>query len=218
MGSNTLVEADIWTVAQTEQGNVILVRPKHAMVAVPVFVGALEAQSILIGLGKVDMPRPLTHDLMLSVLSRLAAALLRIEIYDLKEGTFFARLIVESPQGELVFDARPSDAMALAVRCNAGVYIAESIIEDVGVPVDMIRDASQERPGSAGEEGAATPGFERSELAAGDAFAPAPAERLSAADAERIRLQRELDQAIAEENYELAAALRDRLKGLDSKA
>ncbi len=207
------MEADIWTVAQTEQGNVILVRPKHAMVAVPVFVGALEAQSILIGLGKVDMPRPLTHDLMLSVLSSLGAALLRIEIYDLKEGTFFARLIVESAQGELIFDARPSDAMALAVRCNAGVYIAESIIEDVGVPVDMIRDASQERADTTGEaEGAA--GITGAGLSGGEAFSLEPAAALG--EGERLRLQQELDRAIADENYELAAALRDRLKELDS--
>jgi uncharacterized protein len=216
MGSNTLVEADIWTVAQTEQGNVILVRPKHAMVAVPVFVGALEAQSILIGLGKVDMPRPLTHDLMLSMLSSLAAVLLRIEIYDLKEGTFFARLIVESPKGELIFDARPSDAMALAVRCNAGVYIAESIIEDVGVPVDMIRDASQERGEASGEEGALTGGMGASGLAGGEAFALDAVQAESETDKERQRLQRELDQAISDENYELAASLRDRLKELDA--
>jgi bifunctional DNase/RNase len=186
------------------------------MVAVPVFVGALEAQSILIGLGKVDMPRPLTHDLMLSVLSSLGSALLRIEIYDLKEGTFFARLIVESPQGELIFDARPSDAMALAVRCNAGVYIAESIIEDVGVPVDMIRDASQERSDAPGEEGATTGGMSASGLAGGEAFAIDEARAEGEGDRERKRLQRELDRAIADENYELAASLRDRLKELDA--
>ncbi|MBN1519165.1 MAG: bifunctional nuclease family protein [Spirochaetales bacterium] len=184
MGSNTLVEADIWTVAQTEQGNVVLVRPKHSDVAVPIFIGQLETQAILIGLGRVDMPRPLTHDLFLSVLSSMGAALGRVEIHDLREGTFYARLIVETADGERMFDSRPSDAMALAVRCNAAVYIAESIVEEAGVPVDMVHEQTQKT------------------------------DAVPEVSEERERVLKELDKAIADENYELAAELRDRLKKL----
>ena len=60
-----LVEAEIWTIARTDQGNAVLVRPIGSESAVPIFIGQLEAQSILIGLGNVPMPRPLTHDLFL---------------------------------------------------------------------------------------------------------------------------------------------------------
>ncbi len=204
MGSNTLVQADIWTVAQTEQGNVVLVRPKESDVAVPIFIGQLETQSILIGLGRVEMPRPLTHDLLISVASALGARLARIEISDLRDGTFFARLVLLLPSGELVLDCRPSDAIAMAVRTGADVFIAESIVEEVGVPVDMIREAPRADPvdpDSPGpESGPGRPGM----------LWHAPI----AGDEERERLERELSAAIADEDYEKAAALRDRLKSL----
>jgi len=209
MGANTLVEAEIWTIAQTEQGHVILVRPKRSEVAVPIFVGTLEAQSILIGLGRVDMPRPLTHDLALAIMGGLGAELLRIEIYDLRDGTYYARLICAGPAGELSFDARPSDAMALAVRCGAAVYIAESVVEEAGVPTDAIREASQLSPVDGAEpSGDRAPTAEliaANEPAAGDAPPP---------DAERRALLVKLAEAVAAEDYEEAARLRDRLNGL----
>lgn len=221
MGANTLVEAEIWTIAQTEQGHVILVRPKRSDVAVPIFVGTLEAQSILIGLGRVDMPRPLTHDLTLAIMGGLGAELLRIEIYDLRDGTYYARLICAGPSGELSFDARPSDAMALAVRCGAAVYIAESVVEEAGVPTDAIREASQlgsvdgaEPPAeraTEGEPGAANEPFANEPVAnepvANDAPPP---------DAGRRALMAELAEAVAAEDYEKAARIRDLLNGLPS--
>jgi uncharacterized protein len=140
MGSNTFVRADIWTIAQTEQGNVVLVRPRESDLAVPIFIGQLETQAILIGLGKVSMPRPLTHDLLLSLSGKLGAELVRVEICDLREKTFFARLILLRDGMELEIDARPSDAIALAVRCEAEVFIAENIVEEAGIPVEMVRD------------------------------------------------------------------------------
>jgi bifunctional DNase/RNase len=204
MGANTLVEAEIWTIAQTEQGHVILVRPKRSEVAVPIFVGTLEAQSILIGLGRVDMPRPLTHDLTLAIMGGLGAELLRIEIYDLRDGTYYARLICAGPAGELSFDARPSDAMALAVRCGAAVYIAESVVEEAGVPTDAIREASQLSP----VEGAAADVLNAEGM--GEALAPGA----SPIDDERRALLAKLAEAVASEDYEEAARIRDRLNGL----
>lgn len=205
MGANTLVEAEIWTIAQTEQGHVILVRPKRSEVAVPIFVGTLEAQSILIGLGRVDMPRPLTHDLTLAIMGGLGAELQRIEIYDLRDGTYYARLICAGPSGELSFDARPSDAMALAVRCGAAVYIAESVVEEAGVPTDAIREASQVSAIDGGEPTAEAAG-------AGEALA----EGASPVGGERQALLSRLAEAVASEDYEEAARIRDALNGLGS--
>jgi bifunctional DNase/RNase len=65
-----LVEAEIWTVVRTDKGNAVLVKPIGSERAVPIFIGQLEAQSILIGLGSVPMPRPLSHDLFISVLEK----------------------------------------------------------------------------------------------------------------------------------------------------
>jgi len=203
MGSNTFVRADVWTVAQTDQGNVVLVRPKESDMVVPIFIGQLETQSILIGLGRVEMPRPLTHDLLMSVIHALEADLVRVEIRDLRDRTFYANVVIRAVGGEITIDARPSDAIALAVRCKAEVYIAEDIVESAGVPVDMIResplvDENQTTTiitGSLSGDGAASLDPDGS-------------------DTLRERLKAELDEAVADEDYEKAAAIRDKLRSL----
>ncbi|MFH2113376.1 MAG: bifunctional nuclease family protein [Spirochaetota bacterium] len=209
MGSNTFVRADIWTIAQTEQGNVVLVRPRESDLAVPIFIGQLETQAILIGLGKVSMPRPLTHDLLLSLSGKLGAELVRVEICDLREKTFFARLILLRDGMELELDARPSDAIALAVRCEAEVFIAENIVEEAGIPVEMVRDGQNYDAGE-GDSG------HIEDSGPGVVDATGVSAGLDAADAEanRERLKHELETAIAEEDYERAALIRDRLKQL----
>ena len=185
MATNTLVEADIWTVAQTDQGNVVLVRPKQSELAVPIFIGQLETQSILIGLGHVEVPRPLTHDLFLSTLKTLGVELSRIEISDLKDGTFFARLILSRGEENFTVDARPSDAIASAVRAECPVFIAEAIVEEAGISVNLVSESARLEASSAGMED------------------------------EREKLRKELEEAIADEDYERAAVLRDRLKELE---
>ncbi|RKY79412.1 hypothetical protein DRQ07_06400, partial [candidate division KSB1 bacterium] len=73
-----LVEAEIWTIARTDQGNAILIRPLESETAVPIFMGQLEAQSILIGMGNVPMPIPLTHDLFINLFSKIKLTILQI--------------------------------------------------------------------------------------------------------------------------------------------
>jgi bifunctional DNase/RNase len=194
MAGQTFVEADIWTVAQTDQGNVVLVRPKGSDLAVPIFIGQLETQSILIGMGKVDVPRPLTHDLALSLIRSLGAEVSRVEINDLHEGTFFARVILVSEGRDIVVDSRPSDAIGIAVRAGCPVFIAESVVEEAGISVNLVGGSSS----SGGQEG-------------GDAGLPA----IASLDGERARLRSELETAIAEEDYERAAIVRDKLKELE---
>jgi uncharacterized protein len=194
----TFVEAEIWTVAQTDQGNVVLVRPKGSDLAVPIFIGQLETQSILIGMGGVEVPRPLTHDLVLSVVSALRAEMTRVEIHDLREGTFYARIFFRAEGRELVVDARPSDAIGLAVRTACPVYVAESVIEEAGISVNLVA-------GLQIGEAIETPLIPDSSLGAA-----APKE------GEIARLRSELEAAVSEENYERAAALRDKLRELES--
>jgi len=218
MGSNTFVRADVWTVAQTDQGNVVLIRPKESDLVVPIFIGQLETQSILIGLGRVDMPRPLTHDLLMSVIHALEADLVRVEIRDLRDRTFYANVVIKAIEGEITIDARPSDAIALAVRCRAEVYIAEDIVESAGVPVDMIREAPSVEEASSEDALASTLGSTLAERLAAQreagAGAGAGADTLGAVDVERERLRAELEAAVAAEDSEKAAALRDKLREL----
>lgn len=197
---NTLVKAEIWTVARTEQGNAVLVRPIGSEIAVPIFVGQLETQSILIGFGDVAMPRPLTHDLLLDLIKHLGADLLRIEITDLKDGTFYARLVLLGPNEmegqEFTVDARPSDAIALAVRKKCPVYIAENIVDAAGVSVNLIVDAAAGHMSETGEAGRGQGNKDR--------------------EAERRALEAELERAVAAEEYERAASIRDLLSAMEA--
>ncbi len=99
----------------------------------PIYIGAAEAFSIQTALENVPYPRPLTHDLMVSVLEGLNAKIEKVLIDDLNEGIFFARIIMRR-NGEIYeFDARPSDSLALAVRTKAPVYVAKRIMDEAGV-------------------------------------------------------------------------------------
>ena len=139
-----LVEAGIWTIARTEQGNAVLIRPMGAESAVPIFMGQLEAQSILIGMGSVPMPRPLTHDLFIKIFQQLKTSILRIEINSLKNGTFFAKLILKKGKEEISIDCRPSDALGLAVRKKCPIFIDEEIVDEAGIPIDSITSRTDE--------------------------------------------------------------------------
>ena len=133
-----LVEAEVWTVARTDKGNAVLVKPIGSEVAVPIFIGQLEAQSILIGLGNVPMPRPLTHDLFLSIADKMNVTLDRVEITELKDGTFYARLVLKHDGKKIVIDSRPSDSLGLAVRVKCPIFIAESIVDEAGISINLI--------------------------------------------------------------------------------
>jgi hypothetical protein len=206
MSANTLVEADIWTVAQTEQGNVVFVRPKASDTVVPIFIGQLETQAILIALGHIELTRPLTHDLLLAVLGKLDASLLQIEINDLVDGTYYARLIVRQGAVEQAIDARPSDALALALRAGARIFLAETVIEQAGMPVDMIRDVSRQTfaPGVASADDPGSPGGRSVPTAA-------------TAEEKRQGLEADLRRAVESEDYERAAELRDALNRLQGE-
>ncbi len=101
----------------------------------PIFIGPLEAQAILIGLANHKMPRPLTHDLLLSTLQELDIKISRIEITELKEGTFYARLILNRDGSDVIMDSRPSDCVALAVRAKCPIFIDEGVVDEAGIPI-----------------------------------------------------------------------------------
>ncbi|MFZ8841745.1 MAG: bifunctional nuclease family protein [Pyrobaculum sp.] len=104
--------------------------------AVPIVIGAAETLSIKKGLGEVEFPRPLTHDLFVDVLEALGAAVEKITIDALVSNTYTATVYVKDREGRVhTFDSRPSDAVAIAVRVNAPIYIADNLekhAEDVG--------------------------------------------------------------------------------------
>jgi bifunctional DNase/RNase len=95
----------------------------------PIVIGLPEAFAIERRLKGIEIPRPQTHDLLASVIGHLGANLVRIEISDLAEGTFFAKLVLELDGREVEVDSRPSDAIALGVAEDAPIYVAEHVLE-----------------------------------------------------------------------------------------
>lgn len=98
----------------------------------PIFIGKPEALSIALALEGVDTSRPMTHDLVKDILAETSLALVRVDIIDLEDRTFFAELEFASKDKEIRVSARPSDAIALAVRCNAPIFAAEKVLEEAG--------------------------------------------------------------------------------------
>lgn len=99
----------------------------------PILIGLFEAQSIAMAISGEDIGRPLTHDLMLGVLAAMGATLERIEVTKLEQQTFYALLHVSSDGDTVTIDARPSDAIALALRSDAPIYVAESVLDKAQV-------------------------------------------------------------------------------------
>ncbi len=123
-------------VSLSEMGFAVLLRGGGDPRTLPIFIGNLEAQSIAMVLDGVQPPRPMTHDLMVRLMEQAGRRLTRVEICALRENTFFAKLVLESDDGEVEIDARPSDALALALRAKASIYVAPEVMETAGLRLD----------------------------------------------------------------------------------
>ncbi len=154
----------------------------------PIIIGAFEAQSIALEMEGIKPPRPLTHDLMKNLLETLGADLEEILISELRDGTFYARLNFDNQE----VDARPSDAIALAVRFGAPIYVADTVMKEAGFVPD--------------EEG---------EAAAGDASVPPKTKENRLTKLEALRAQ--LKEAVEREDYESAAKLRDEIRKFEQR-
>ncbi len=131
----------------TEQ-HVILLKPVGSLPGVgrilPIWIGAQEASSILVAVEKAPVPRPLAHDLMISMLTQLESLVERVEVTRLDGGTFFAEITLMTPAGPRVIDARPSDAVALASRADAPIFVDDAVMEDAGIADVLIAPEAEE--------------------------------------------------------------------------
>ncbi len=153
----------------------------------PIIIGAFEAQAIALELEKIQPPRPMTHDLLRALFDALDAEVTDVVIDDLREGTFFAKIRYTADDEEATLDARPSDAVALAVRTDAPLFVSATVLDEAGIPADD--DEVGERV-----ESDAEPDLESA---------------VSSAMSRLDRLEGQLEKAIADEDYEKAAKLRD---------
>ena len=163
----------------------------------PIIIGAFEAQAIALELEKIQPPRPMTHDLIRDLFDSVSADVTDILIDELREGTFFAKIRYSVNGSEAQLDCRPSDAVALAVRVGAPIFVAPSVLDEAGIPTDDEENltAIESEVGEAEPE-TAEPEPARSPLE---------------------QLEVDLAKAIADEDYELAAKLRDDITRLKSE-
>lgn len=125
------VEMFVAAVITTEGGPAVVLRDQDKRRLLPIWVGLGEAHAIQLRLERKRFPRPLTHDLMESVMTKLGGAIVKIHVDDLKGETFIGTIFVER-NGEVVpFDARPSDSIALALGNHAPIFVAEGLLIDV---------------------------------------------------------------------------------------
>lgn len=123
----------------------VILQDKTSGRILPIWVGHFEGSAIALGLEETWTPRPMTHDLAVSMLKTLGAAVRKVVITDLKENTFFAVLCIEHNGHTLQIDSRPSDALAIAVRLKSPVYVRRHLAEKMADELDDIFERLQPR-------------------------------------------------------------------------
>ena len=174
----------------------ILLKEVDGKKRLPIIIGAFEAQAIALEIEGIKPPRPLTHDLLKQLTDSLGGTVLEIVIDELRDNTFYAKIILEVSGFSQEIDARPSDAIALAVRAQAPIYVYDTVMEAAAfIPSDDTEDITNLN----------------SVTDSADSKKPPSKETKLAA------LQTKLREAIEGEEYERAAKIRDQIKNLTSE-
>jgi uncharacterized protein len=163
---------------------VVLLKSSVDERALPISIGQSEAQSIAIKLNEISFPRPMTHDLFKNTLEKLGCPLEKVEVCDLVDDTFYARLVINDHGKQVAIDARPSDAVSLAIRFAVPIFVEDKVMDQAGVTFASTAKGNKKEP-----------------------EAPVnPPQRSSLEE-----LQKQLKKAVKEERYEDAARLRDEI-------
>lgn len=115
---------------------VVILKDEKATWLVPIWIGVMEASAIAAQLEGVELPRPMTHDLMKNMLDELGAKVLRVDVSKIEDNTFYASITVSAGNRLLEIDARPSDSIALAVRFGCDIGVSQEVIEEAGIKVE----------------------------------------------------------------------------------
>ncbi len=127
------VVIDSIRVSLMSQQRIVILREQNTERYLPIWIGVYEAESITIALQEVEVARPLTHDLLNNVFNQLEAHILRTEVVSLQDDTFYGNIVVEAQGGIINIDARPSDALAIAVRAHVPILVAKSVMDAAGI-------------------------------------------------------------------------------------
>ena len=154
----------------------------------PIVIGSNEAQAISIIRDDIKISRPLTHHLMIDFMTKSNFQLEKVIIVDFKEGIFYSNMHFKSESNEFILDSRPSDAICLALHVKADVYISDKLLDSISIPVDNSIDELEEEESEKHQIEEKKPSLEE--------------------------LENSMEKAIFEENYELAAQIRDSINKL----
>ncbi|MBC8043207.1 MAG: bifunctional nuclease family protein [Rhizobacter sp.] len=160
----------------------------------PIIIGGFEAQAIALELEKIKAPRPLTHDLIRNITETFGIGVSEVTIDELKDGTFYAKIACDMAGVTHEIDARPSDAIAIAVRCEAPIFVSEEVMNEAGILDDR-----------QGEQASLPASAEKKQISS-----------KSSATSKYDDLMEKLNEAIQQEDYEKAAQIRDQINRLKS--
>lgn len=177
----------------------LILREVEGARRLPIIIGQAEAQSIALEMEGIKPPRPLTHDLMKNIITAFGSELTDVTIDDLRDGTFYAKLNIDNQ----LIDSRPSDAIALAVRYGAQIFVASGVMDEASFVPEEEDEESQEK--KAGE----TPKPSKPAVPPKE-IPPNKMTRLEA-------LHQQLKLAIEKEDYEKAASVRDEIRRLETR-
>lgn len=126
-----MIEMTVFGLALDEdsQAPVLVLKDKEEKKHLPIWIGAMEAMAISLALNDVKLPRPMTHDLMIGALGALGVRVVGVEVVALKEGTYFAEIVLDQGGKTVRVDSRPSDGVALALRAACPISVAEDVLE-----------------------------------------------------------------------------------------
>ncbi|GAB4433565.1 MAG: bifunctional nuclease family protein [bacterium] len=132
---SNMVEAEVFNILldKTTQSPVLLLKEKNGNRVLPIWIGFFEAESIMMALKGIALPRPMTHDLCSDTICLLGGKLLAVHIHTLEGGTFYARLLIDQNGTLLNLDSRPSDAVSIALRQSSPILISEKVMAEAGI-------------------------------------------------------------------------------------
>ena len=210
--SQDTIQVDIFGLSLTPSisggGYAIILKEVAGNRRLPIIIGQYEAQSIALELEGIKPPRPLTHDLLKEVIETFGYSVNYIIINELRDSTFYAKIKFDSSSVEEL-DARPSDAIAIALKFSAPIYVNSEIMDEVGFIPDYDEQVLPKQEASEFEQSSAESNVEQKKSK------PVETKNLSTKEKKLLQLRSELEEAITKEDYEKAAQLRDEIKKME---
>jgi bifunctional DNase/RNase len=140
------VKIDSVRVSLMSQQRIVILKDTQSDRFLPIWIGPCEADAITVELQQVEVPRPLTHDLLKSVIDEMDAQVAHIMVNELRNDVFYARIVINVNGKQLEIDSRPSDAIALAVRVRTPIFVAESVMDKAAIrPEEEVESDAAER-------------------------------------------------------------------------